>query len=252
MRIWLLIPVLFFPAVLASSYTFARTTEIVYSSLVEDSFLVVTDIPEQIPDSVTLIVYLDADLRNRPDVYRSLGNTIFRDRNDIIWLGIGHTGGHLRKKRRRDFIPSEDAEMFTIWMINDVLNEIESEYNIKEKIITGHSLGGVYVTYLAALGSFLNNYSVFDYHIALSPSLWVNNYSILKTDTTAITKDLFICAGGLEIANQIKRGVKLAEKSSKFRFATTQFIRGKSHRGTVTSGLTQGLVWYIEKRKFEP
>jgi predicted alpha/beta superfamily hydrolase len=77
--------------------------------------------------------------------------------------------------------------------------------------IVGHSLGGLFVFYCL-----FKNDSLFTNYYALSPSLWVDHYSIYSfnnlTSGIETPKNLYFSSGGLEILNRIKGGTDKMEE----------------------------------------
>jgi hypothetical protein len=133
---------------------------------------------------------------------------------NTIFVGIGHVG-NFHVLRRRDFISptaagsinSGQAEHFYQFLKTELIPAINLKYktNAENNSIIGHSLGGLFVFYCL-----FKNEAVFKNYYALSPSLWINNYSIynfnnLSNENVKATH-LYFSAGGLEIVNHIKKG----------------------------------------------
>ena len=231
----------------------------IYSEKVKDSFEIYISVP---PSSDTntiydVIYYCDANLRSgnlmremstRDKYAAKLKNTIF--------VGIGHVGDY-HVLRRRDFIlPSINdgdtsgrsgkygqTENFYQFLKTELIPLINSRYKTTagSNSIIGHSLGGLFVFYCL-----FKNDSLFSNYYSLSPSLWIDHYSIYKfnrlKDGIMLPKNLYFSAGSLELLNRIKNGTNEMEK-----FLQTENYRnlkyaydvhkGKNHNSQVEQSL---------------
>jgi uncharacterized protein len=127
-------------------------------------------------------------------------------KQNCIVVGIG--GSDFRE---RDYTPTPTsgvtngggAEKYTQFLENELIKKIQKQYSVdttaKSRLIIGHSLGGLFTTYL-----YVKRPKLFSNYLTLSPSLFYNNDLImtyekdtrsqLKTNTNLV----FIGFGELE------------------------------------------------------
>ncbi len=93
---------------------------------------------------------------------------------EMIVVGIGNLD------RTRDMTPVKDptfrnsggAEKFYKFINNEVIPYVEQSFPVSDtKILSGHSLGGLFTLY-----SFLTDYKRFEYYIAVSPSIQFKDF----------------------------------------------------------------------------
>jgi predicted alpha/beta superfamily hydrolase len=217
------------------------------STINNHSYLISTTQPR---DSVSndsnlhLLIYLDANLKSGQIMKDAISQKAqYKAQGQIIGLGITHLEPfHLA--RRRDFIPPSEntkndsnfgnADIFYRILIEELLPLIKNRYSytFKSTSLVGHSLGGAFAVY-----AFLRPNSPFQFITAFSPSLWVQNKSLLRdfeqldsgsTNTVSLT----ISYGGLELFNKIrKNAVKLERlvKTQQIRHISIEKIPRKFH-----------------------
>ena len=111
---------------------------------------------------------------------------------------------------------------------------IDSTYKTRagNNSILGHSLGGLFAFYCL-----FKNDTIFKNYYALSPSLWVDNYSIYKFNRLAekdpVNKYLYFSSGSLEIFNRIKAGTNEMDL-----FLQKQNYPGLSYKYEIHGGKT--------------
>jgi predicted alpha/beta superfamily hydrolase len=176
-------------------------------------------------------------------------------KKNYVFVGISHFG-YFRSKRRRDLIPpsvktengfkgvSDDygqADNFYSFLKNSIMPLAEKKYagyTISRSFI-GHSLGGLFASYL-----FINGDTLFDNVYALSPSLWIDNYHVLNYENLQqdrlrnLKKNVWISCGSSETLNRIKAGVSRIEDTLATRHYpgihyTIKFYDGHSHNSSV-------------------
>ena len=231
----------------------------IYSASVKDSFDINIDVKEATPGNPYHVVYyLDANLKSGKifkQLIKEYGDSL---NQNTLFVGIGHRGRY-DVKRRRDFIPpvlikdsvSESgnpdyahANAFYAFMENELIPMIESGYSVhKERTIIGHSFGGLFAVYCM-----LKQKPLFNRYIALSPSIWVNDYNILEYEeqyyktTGNITAYLFLSAGSNERINKIIPGVRKMKQvidMRKYGSLVLEYkeIPGASHNSQVEKSL---------------
>jgi len=200
-------------------------TRIIYSHSVKDSFELYITVPKSYDSNQVYAVfyYFDANLKSGKKLREMIQQPAFASRvNKTIFVGIGHRGD-FHELRRRDFIlPSirqgdtsglavnyGQAANFYNFMKNELMPIITKAYKTDplNNSIMGHSLGGLFVFY-----SLFRNDSLFRNYYALSPSLWVDGYSIYRFNKLnglyAPPRNLYFSTGSLEIVNRIKAGTE--------------------------------------------
>ncbi len=200
-------------------------SSIVYSSAVRDSFELYISTPpgHDTNQKLSVFYYFDANLKSGKKLREMISRPEYTARvNNTIFVGIGHIGD-FHVLRRRDFILPEinngdtagisrnygQTENFYRFLTTEVIPMINSRYKTdpKNNSIMGHSLGGLFVFYCL-----FKNDTIFRNYYALSPSLWVDNYSIYKfnnlSTNNSFKRDLYFSVGSMEIFNHIKTGAK--------------------------------------------
>lgn len=230
--------------------TSAPPTSIIYSAKVKDSFEIYINAPQKIDNSNQLSVfyYMDANLKSGKKLRELISNPEFSGKVDkTIFVGIGHTG-NFHVLRRRDFILPEinngdtagasanygQTEKFYQFLKTELMPMIDSTYKTRagNNSILGHSLGGLFAFYCL-----FKNDTIFKNYYALSPSLWVDNYSIYKFNRLAekdpVNKYLYFSSGSLEIFNRIKAGTNEMDL-----FLQKQNYPGLSYKYEIHGGKT--------------
>jgi predicted alpha/beta superfamily hydrolase len=194
-----------------------------YSENVRDSFEIYINLPKSLKENDTCKVfyYLDANLKSGKKLRRFIKDSLINKEScRTIFVGIGHIGNY-RVLRRRDFtVPkiknldttgiSENfgqIEPFYRFLVTELMPTINSSYttSITDNSIFGHSFGGLFAVYCL-----FKNDIHFSKYYSLSPSLWINDYSIYDfnhlSETSNTNRSLFLSVGGMEIINRIKPG----------------------------------------------
>ena len=133
---------------------------------------------------------------------------------NCIIIAIGHIG-NWHEKRPRDFIPSDisknvednfgKADKFYLFMKNELIPKMEKKMpNKKSRAFFGHSFGGLFCLY-----TLFKPDKLFDYHFAISPSIWANYYELDKIEeqysktNNKLKANVTLYAGGLEFLNKV-------------------------------------------------
>jgi predicted alpha/beta superfamily hydrolase len=211
-------------------------------------------------DTIHFVYYGDESLHSGKELEKLLKQDQARLlRKNYVFVGFAHFGNY-RIKRRRDFIsPSVktadgfkavsnnygQADRFYSFLATSIIPVAEAKYAghpVKRSFI-GHSLGGLFATYLL-----VRNDSLFTNLYALSPALWIDDYHILgyeqekQGELKGAMKTLWISCGSNETLNRIKTGVeRLADTLTKREYQGIQFkvkiYEDKSHNSSVVPTL---------------
>jgi uncharacterized protein len=246
-------------ALLSCGQRTGNPTRVIYSSSAKDSFEIYITEPEHIDPSkkISVFYYLDANLKSGKKLREMVSRPEFEQKsNNTIFVGVGHIGD-FHVLRRRDFIlPTINngdtaglssnygqIENFYGFLKTELMPMINSAYNTdpKNNSILGHSLGGLFAFYCL-----FKNDTIFKNFYALSPSLWIDKYSIYKfnklSQTDPARRELYFSSGSLEVLNRIKAGtneMKLFLEKSNYPglHYHYQVHEGKTHNSQVESSL---------------
>jgi len=225
-------PVLIFMGLLilqAEGYgQFSTTMKIEYAKNVGDSFEIYISVPSSFNSKQTysVIYYCDANLKSGKYL-RELLSTGQYDKylKNRIFMGIGHIGNY-HVLRRRDFIlpgiKGKDTvgrdknygqtEKFYSFLKNELIPSVNLKFktNADSNSIIGHSLGGLFAFYCL-----FQSDNLFAKYFALSPALWIDQYSIYKFNKIpgALPKKkyLYFASGSAETFNRILNGTNEAK-----------------------------------------
>ena len=148
--------------------------------------------------------------------------------SDCIIVTIAHIGDW-HTKRQRDFLPSDaggykdenfaQALNFYLFLKNTVIPLVnEKLVNRKRTAFIGHSFSGLFCLY-----TLFQEDKLFDYHFAISPSVWANHGELMKIERKYFesTRELYakveLQAGGLEFLNKVLSSTKEFYKTTKSR-----------------------------------
>jgi predicted alpha/beta superfamily hydrolase len=259
---------LFFLAFLSSCSSNSQPpTFTVYSNEVKDSFDIYVTLPKgyQKSGNYSTVYYLDASIKSGKRLRELVAAYPDSLTRQMIFVGIGHRG-NFHVKRRRDFIPPElkngvvlsgtdadygHADRFYEFLTNSFIPFIESRYAVnKQRTFIGHSFGGLFGFYCL-----FKKDRAFEKYIALSPSLWTNQYNIFEYEAayhkaeTSLPVYLYLSAGGSENFNYILQGngkmkALLDDRKYKGLHFETAIHPGKTHNSQVPVSLA-----YLLKNK---
>ena len=200
-----------------------------YSKNVGDSFEIYISLPKDF-DSTTshdVVYYCDANLKSGKQLRELISTNRSNDNlRSHIFVGIGHIGDY-HTLRRRDFIlPTINAkdtvargkkygqtEKFYSFLQQELIPSINTQFkvNANANSIVGHSLGGLFVFFCL-----FKSDSLFSKYFALSPALWIDNYSIYRFNKIRSgfnnNKYLYFASGSKETINKILTGTNNAAK----------------------------------------
>ena len=229
-----------------------------YSQSVKDSFEIYISKPANYSSSKNydVIYYCDANLKSGKELRRQITDdkTLF-EKGNYLFVGIGHIGDY-HVLRRRDFIlpfinngdtmpKSTDyghVKDFYNFLTEELIPSMQASYQCsKKRTILGHSLGGLFAFYCL-----FQNDKTFTNYIALSPALWIDNYSIYKFNKlkTSVSQKsyLYLSAGSQETINRILPGANAMDKflnEKKYDKLSYEFQvhSGKTHNTQVPESL---------------
>ncbi len=219
----------------------------VYSTAVQDSFVVSVQLPEEYDKDKNVkyptVYMLDANfhfpiLAAIVKQYEKAGML-----PPIILVGIGYKSFQLMDSlRNRDYLypaalPSDEinavggGQKFNDFISNQLIPFIDSSYktNMSNRSLLGHSFGG-YFTLYSLLNQTENNKTVFTNFAAASPSLWYGKFYLnslaekLKSRTKNDTLNIFTTVGGSENAEwDIAPGVRLSDSMANAKLKNVKF-----------------------------
>jgi uncharacterized protein len=245
---------------LASCYgQFNTKMQIEYSKNVGDSFEIYISLPAayNLTDSYKIVYYCDANLKSGKHLRELISTNQYNNNlKNIIFVGIGHIG-NFHVLRRRDFIlPAINGkdtagkdknygqtEKFYAYLKNELVPSINFRFktNAGSNSILGHSLGGLF-----AFFCLFKSDTLFSKYFALSPALWIDQYSIyqfnkIKTGFSN-NKYLYFASGSKETINKILKGTNEAKQFlDKMHYGNLTFDyevwKGKTHNSEVPLSL---------------
>jgi uncharacterized protein len=207
---------------------FSTTMKIEYSKNVGDSFEIYTSVPLSFntKETYNVVYYCDANLKSGKYLRQLLSTPEYNGQlKNKIFVGIGHVGNY-HVLRRRDFILPEihdkdtlgkdknygQVEQFYSFLKEELIPAVNLKFktNADSNSIIGHSLGGLF-----AFFCLFKSDNLFAKYFALSPALWIDNYSIYKFNKIPEglpgKKYLYFVSGSKETINKILRGTNEAK-----------------------------------------
>lgn len=191
-------------------------SEMIYSSIIKDSFLITIQKPEGYSDSnqYKLILVADGAINLGKKVLNYCATNPDSCKTGFIVVTISHLG-NWKMKRRRDFIPSDlsnnsteefgRAGNYYNFLKQEVFPIIKNKIqNSTENIFIGHSFTGLFSLYLS-----LKDSTLFNKYYAISPSCWANYNELSKIEKAyfihnkSLKADIKIYAGSLEVLNKV-------------------------------------------------
>jgi predicted alpha/beta superfamily hydrolase len=238
----------------------------------QDSFLIhITDLSGNAnrEDTIHYVYYSDESLKSG----KHMEELIDAKREQLlkknyVFVGFAHYGSY-RVKRRRDFIaPSVktdkgyvgesptygQADTFFAFLKGTILPLAENKYNGHpvQRSFIGHSLGGLFATYLL-----IHDDSVFHDLYALSPALWIDDYEIMEKESfnkdrmMGYSKNIWISCGSNETINRIRRSVATLEDSLEKRkypgiHYSVKLYDGENHNSSVMPAMKEIFAIWVK------
>jgi predicted alpha/beta superfamily hydrolase len=234
---------LFFPIYLfPQSEDYSIDTIQVQSAVLKEARSIIIYKPKQIStsDSVKFIYLLDGEYSDYR--YQKL-NEHFKDTiSTLIGVGIINTD------RRRDMLYVYGADNFLDFITAELIPYVEKEYDVKERILFGHSFGGGFTLYAV-----INKPGFFDCYIASSPTpimKLIDRAAYQQIDNAIKRKIiLYISFGSKDMGQVRKWSLKLRDNLSGLslnRFCWRfSIFEGYNHNNSDIPALLNGLTgWY--------
>ncbi len=179
-------------------------------------------------------------------------------KSNILVVSIGYGND-----RKMDYTPTKaeegdgGAEKFMQFIISDLIPKMENEFNAdtlrKNRIILGHSFGGLFVAY-----AFTNHNNVFGNYIMLSPSIWYDNEVMLKLEQenrNAIQNNdqlVFMGLGELENSGRMLAPYAAFYNRLKNNYSNilleSQIVNHLDHNGSKNTNISKGLKFYFRNK----
>lgn len=240
---------------------FSTTMKIVYSKNVDDSFEIYTSVPLSFnaEETYSVVYYCDANLKSGKYLRQLLSTPQYNNQlENKIFVGVGHIGNY-HVLRRRDFIlPSINGkdtltrdknyghvEHFYSFLKEKLIPAVNLKFktNADSNSIIGHSLGGLFAFFCLFKAD-----DLFAKYFALSPALWIDNYSVYKFNkingVLPGKKYLYFVSGSKETINKILRGTnqaKLFFDKMNYRNLIYEYdiLKGETHNSEVHISLAK-------------
>lgn len=227
MRFFLILLLAFTSSVSFAQFTTNMTIE--RAERVGDNFEIYISLPATYDTNArySVVYYCDANLKSGNTLRELLSSPSYNSKlKNYIFVGIGHIGNY-HVLRRRDyilpFINGNDTvaknkdyghvDDFYAYLKEELIPSINSRYktNAANNSILGHSLGGLFAFYCL-----FKNDDLFAKYFALSPALWIDNYSIYRFNKIktgfSTPRFMYFASGGNETMNHILKGSNEAKQ----------------------------------------
>tara|TARA_R110002096_G_scaffold357389_3_gene550673 strand:- start:466 stop:1353 length:888 start_codon:yes stop_codon:yes gene_type:complete len=179
------------------------------------------------------------------------------DMQEFFIVGIGYPEKHW-EHRRRDYTPTHAQPLknsgggpdFTKVLETEILPLIDAKFRTKNgsRSLLGHSLGGLFGAHLL-----INDSKLFDSYIISSPSIWWNNYAVLKNKPTKSLQHpaaVFLTVGSDEGNNMITSWDQLhdfVKQDASIAASKAVSLAGENHASAKFRAYADGLRWLFGK-----
>ena len=262
-------------AIICSSHTsttFKTITKDYSSKQTSDKYKIIVTLPKDYNSfpskKFPVVYYADATLISGQKT-KKIAQELMESKKikSCILVGIGHYGNY-NMKRRRDYIQahqksksdwySDDKEYgqsqkFYQFLKKELLPYTENNYRASSnnRTFSGHSLSGLFCAY-----SMLQSNKIFKNYIALSPSIWVNYQNLFSFERLyyanykKLSGNLFMTAGGLEVANLVLYNVNqydihINKRKYNGLNMKKKIYSGKTHMSALDQGIKDGLLMML-------
>lgn len=189
---------------------------------------------------------------------------------ELIIVGISSEGSseEFYYNRMRDYTPSEltgeedkkifpvsgGGEKFLKFIKEELVPFVEAKYRIKkeEKVLVGHSLGGLFVFY-----ALFSEPNLFSKYVSVSPALQFDDEYILKQEKVFAGKNsnlnasVYTTVGSLEDSTFIEPWKKFVDSLKEHNYEglklNAEIAKKQSHFTIIPYIATHGLRWVFEK-----
>jgi hypothetical protein len=181
------------------------------------------------------------------------------NQSPAIVVGIGYPDSD--NQRNRDYTPTQSrweeaggAEDYIHFIQNDLIPTIESKYNVRktadQRLIIGHSLGGLLGAYL-----FVAHNDLFHNYLILSPSLWWDNQVFFEMEANRRSQNqenehnIYLGIGEMESFGMNPVFDLFSERlSENYPQVTLQTwrVKGKGHNDSKPENLRKGLQFFFQ------
>jgi predicted alpha/beta superfamily hydrolase len=187
-------------------------------------------------DSVKFIYLIDGQFSGYR--FKRLSERYKDTITNLIGIGIINTD------RRRDLLYVYGADKFLDFIASELIPAIEKNYQVKTRILFGHSFGGAFTVF-----SLLNKPECFDIFIASSPTPIMNLVEkdhYLKADMALRKRIVFFHSFGSKDMGQVRKWSKKLNKNlTGIRFDHLDYrftlFEGKNHNNSDIPALLNGL-----------
>jgi predicted alpha/beta superfamily hydrolase len=192
---------------------------------------------------------------------------------EIIIVGIAYAGpNQYRLHRTRDYTPTNSNEpvsfpeiqqqysggglQFSTFIQNELIPYVDSQFRTTDfRVLTGHSYGGLFTSWML-----LNNPSLFQGYIAVSPSLWYDNHLLFHSEETLSSYSgkkikVYFSVGDREINQHWNMPADLQRFTEKLRNMELDQLEIKqdmgsdeTHNSIFPSALSNGLRFVFDGR----
>lgn len=211
-------------------------------------------------------------LNDGPHTFKvAAGVTHFPRMDKAIVVGIAFSHGENGQYSRvRDLTPITDdswkkyqtggAPSYLKFLENEVISYVEENYraNSKQRILSGHSLGGSFGAWVM-----LTKPELFSSYILTSPSFWYKKYWIfdledkLHLKNKSLRANLYLATGSLETIDggmyyemaddQLKFANQLRSRNFQGLTIKDEIVEGTDHFSTFPVGLSKGLMFVYKQ-----
>ncbi len=190
---------------------------------------------------------------------------------EVILVGIAYTGEkNYRVNRTRDYTPTNTSTggyskeiqethsgggvEFLKFIETELIPFVNLEFRTTdEKIITGHSYGGLFASWVL-----LTNPDLFDSYLIVSPSIWYDDHLLLRMDLDALKEtseeiNIYLTVGEREVNSNWDMPQDLKKFKDRIQDMGNSYLRLKiniennqTHNSIFPIGLSNGLRYVLK------
>lgn len=192
------------------------------------------DFTEDVPASFLYLTDGESSLSK----YRSLMQESGQENKNMVGVGIINTD------RRRDLLQAFGAENFLAFISGELIPVVENGYDVRERILFGHSFGGSFVVYALISRPGLFNRYIASSPVPLQPFMDETIYSRLDHE---LDKPVLFCMScGSRDMKQVRKWTgRLNERLSALPFINLVYrfsvFEGRDHSSSALPALIRGM-----------